>query len=144
MNPDARRKLEANIQGERDRDLDALMAPLSEVPCYVVPGWVLEGRAAVRTMYERAMPLLRPELSDEYLRALDDTSVAHWGDDHVVLERRSLEHGGFNAASLSDLRVADDGVWSDTAARTDARASLKDRAVFDHCIWRDLHIGVDE
>jgi hypothetical protein len=86
MHPDARRNLEAHIQGERDRDLDALMAPLSDVPCYVVPGWMLEGRAAVRTMYEGAMPLLSPELSDEYLRALDDPAVAHWGDDHVVLE----------------------------------------------------------
>ena len=86
MHPDVRRNLEAHIRGERDRDLDALMAPLSDVPRYVVPGWVLEGRAAVRTMYERAMPLLSPELSDEYLRALDDRAVAHWGDDHVVLE----------------------------------------------------------
>jgi hypothetical protein len=86
VHPDARRNLEAHIQGERNRDLDALMAPLSDAPCYVVPGWVLEGRAAVRTMYERAMPLLSPELSDEYLRALDDRAVAHWGNDRVVLE----------------------------------------------------------
>jgi hypothetical protein len=86
MHSEARRNLEAHIQGERNRDLDALMAPLSDVPRYVVPGWVLEGRVAVRTMYERAMPLLSPELSDEYLRALDDRRVAHWGDEHVVLE----------------------------------------------------------
>ncbi len=86
MHPDARRFLEAHIAGERVCDLDALMAALSDYPRYVVPGWILEGREAVRTMYERALPLLSPELSDEYLRALDDPRVARWGDDHVVLE----------------------------------------------------------
>jgi hypothetical protein len=86
MHPDARRNLKAHIAGERVRDLDALMAPLSDSPRYVVPGWVLEGRTAVRTMYERALPLLSPSLSDEYLQALDDPHVARWGEDHLVLE----------------------------------------------------------
>ena len=86
MHPDARRYLEAHIAGERAGDLDALMAALSNHPCYVVPGWILDGREAVRTMYERALPLLSPELSDEYLRALDDPRVARWGSDHIVLE----------------------------------------------------------
>ena len=86
MHPDARRHLEAHIAGERAGDLDALMAALSNHPCYVVPGWVLDGREAVRSMYERALPLLSPELSDEYLRALDDPRVARWGSDHIVLE----------------------------------------------------------
>lgn len=86
MHPDARRNLEAHIAGERNRDLDALMAPLSAAPRYVVPGWVLEGRVAVRMMYQQALPLLGAELSNEYLRALDDPAVARWGDDHVVLE----------------------------------------------------------
>jgi hypothetical protein len=89
MHPDARRHLEAHIEGERARNLDALMAPLSDSPRYVVPGWVLEGRAAVREMYERALPLLSPALSDEYLRAIDDPRVAQWGDDHLVLEYSS-------------------------------------------------------
>jgi hypothetical protein len=86
MHRDARRNLEAHIRGERAGDLEALMAPLSEVPRYVVPGWVLAGRQAVRAMYERVLPLLSPALSDEYLRALDDPGVARWGDDHLVLE----------------------------------------------------------
>jgi len=86
MHPDARRHLEAHIAGERARDLEALMAPLSDSPRYVVPGWNLEGRAAVRAMYERALPLLSPALSDEYLRAIDDPRVARWGLDHLVLE----------------------------------------------------------
>jgi hypothetical protein len=86
MHPDVRRHLKAHIEGERLRDLDALMAPLSDSPRYVIPGWVLTGRAAVRTMYERALPLLSPALSDEYLRALDDSRVARWGSDHLVIE----------------------------------------------------------
>jgi hypothetical protein len=86
VRPAARRYLEAHIAGERARDLDALMAPLSESPRYVVPGWILDGRTAVRTMYERALPLLSTALSDEYLRAIDDPHVARWGSDHLVLE----------------------------------------------------------
>jgi hypothetical protein len=86
MHPAARHHLEAHIAGERMRDIDALMAPLSVAPRYVIPGWVLEGRAAVRAMYDRALPLLSPALSDEYLHALDDLEVARWGDDHLVLE----------------------------------------------------------
>jgi hypothetical protein len=86
MHPDARRNLEAHIAGERVRNLDALMAPLSERPRYVVPGWVLEGSEAVREMYRRALPYLTPQLSDEYLSALDDPRTTRWGNDHVVIE----------------------------------------------------------
>jgi hypothetical protein len=86
MHPDARRHLEAHIAGERARDIDALMEPLARTPRYVVPGWILEGRAAVREMYVRALAVLSPALSDEYLRALDDPRVAHWGSEHLVLE----------------------------------------------------------
>jgi len=86
MHRDARRNLEAHIAGERARDLDALMAPLAPHPRYVVPGWVLDGREAVREMYARALPYLTPELSDEYLRSLDDPRVACWGPDHIVVE----------------------------------------------------------
>ena len=96
MHPDARRNLEAHIAGERVRNLDALMAPLSERPRYVVPGWILEGREAVREMYRRAMPYLTPELSDEYLRSLDDPRTTRWGHDHIVIEYTAdypLHHG---------------------------------------------------
>ena len=86
MHPDARSNLEAHIAGERVRNLDALMAPLSERPRYVVPGWVLDGREAVREMYRRALPYLTPELSEEYLRSLDDPRSTRWGDDHIVIE----------------------------------------------------------
>jgi hypothetical protein len=86
MHPDARSNLEAHIAGERLQDLDALMAPLSVRPRYVVPGWELDGREAVREMYRRALPYLSPALSDEYLRAIDDPGVSRWGDDHIVIE----------------------------------------------------------
>jgi hypothetical protein len=86
MHPDARRNLITHIEGERLRDLDALMAPLSSSPHYVIPGWVLTGRPAVRAMYERALPLLSPALSDEYLRAIEDPQVSRWGSDHLVIE----------------------------------------------------------
>ena len=86
MHRHARSNLEAHIAGERAHDLDALMVPLSARPRYVVPGWVLVGRDAVREMYRRALRWLTPELSDEYLRSLDDPRVARWGTDHLVIE----------------------------------------------------------
>jgi len=82
----ARHNLAAHIRGERALDLDALLAPLCENPSYVVPGYVLHGRAAVAEMYRQVMPALSGELSDEYLRALDDPAVARWDDDHCVPE----------------------------------------------------------
>lgn len=82
----ARKNLEAHIQGEVEQDMEALMAPLSDNARYVIPNYVLEGKAAIEAMYERAMPVLTRENADEYLRALDDPRVARWGDDHCVLE----------------------------------------------------------
>lgn len=82
----ARKNLEAHIQGEAERDMEALMAPLSDSVRYVIPNYVLEGKAAIEAMYERAMPVLTRENSDEYLRALDDPAVARWGENHCVLE----------------------------------------------------------
>ena len=61
MHREARRNLEAHIAGERARDLEALLAPLSPHPRYVVSGWVLDGRDAVREMYRRAVPYLTPD-----------------------------------------------------------------------------------
>ncbi len=82
----ARANLEAHIAGERARDVEALMAPMAENPSYVIPGWRLEGRAAVRAMYESLMPILNEALLDEFRRALDDPKVTRWGEDHCVLE----------------------------------------------------------
>ena len=81
-----RAALEAHIAGERARDVDAAMAPLSDNASYVIPGFVLESHAAIRAMYEFVLPHLPLENFDEYLRALDDPAVARWGEDHCVLE----------------------------------------------------------
>ena len=62
------------------------MAPLVDEPSYVIPGYVLQGREAIRAMYERVLPHLSEELLDEYRRALDDPAVTRWGEDHCVLE----------------------------------------------------------
>jgi hypothetical protein len=82
----ARRNLEAHINAERVHDVEAVMATLSHSPHYVIPNCVLEGREAVRAMYERALKHLPTKHYDEYLRALDDPRVTRWGDDHIVLE----------------------------------------------------------
>lgn len=82
----ARRNLEAHIAGERAGDIDAALAPLSDDCSYVIPGYVLHGKGAVRAMYELALPHLPAANFDEYLRALDDPAVARWGEDHCVLE----------------------------------------------------------
>ncbi len=82
----ARKSLEAHIRGERERDLAAAMAALSDHPRYVVPNFIFDGRAAIEAMYRLVLPSLTPENADEYLRALDDPAVARWGDGHCVLE----------------------------------------------------------
>lgn len=86
VSPMARRNLEAHIAAERRGDLDAIMAPLSDHPRYVLQERVLEGRDQVRAMYAAGLDRLTDQNMDEYLRALDDPNVASWGDDHCVLE----------------------------------------------------------
>ncbi|MBV9840149.1 MAG: nuclear transport factor 2 family protein [Sphingomonadaceae bacterium] len=83
---DLRKALETHIEAERSRDIEAIVASLSDDPYYIVPGFELRGRAALRAMYQRAMPALTPENSDETLRALDDPAVTTWGPDHIILE----------------------------------------------------------
>lgn len=116
----ARRNLEAHIAGERAGDLEALMAPLAAQPRYVIPGFVLEGRAAVRRMYELALPQITAESSDEYLRALDDPRVTRWGTDHCVIEydARYPWHQGMVVVVLFDgERLRSENTYFTTAAR---------------------------
>lgn len=82
----AKANLIAHIEGERRHEIDAIMAPLSAAASYVIPGYVLEGKPAIRAMYERAMPFLTQENMDEYRRALDDPAITRWGDRHCVIE----------------------------------------------------------
>ena len=84
-NAECRAALYAHIEAERGRDIEAIMASLHDQCRYLVTGWVLEGKPAIKAMYERAMPSLTDENMDEYLRAIDDPRVATWGPEHVVL-----------------------------------------------------------
>ncbi|MCK9543812.1 MAG: nuclear transport factor 2 family protein [Novosphingobium sp.] len=86
VTPAQRASLEAHIIGERAKDMDAAMAPLSENASYVIPGYVLQGKVPIRRMYEHVLPGIPTESFDEYLRALDDPAVASWGANHCVLE----------------------------------------------------------
>ena len=82
----ARKNLELHIEGERRHDIDALMAPLSDNPRYVLQDTILEGRDAIRSMYQQGFHGITPENMDEYLRALDDPEVTTWGNSHCVIE----------------------------------------------------------
>lgn len=86
MSANHRPSLEAHIAAERSHDLDAVMASLSDDVSYIIPGYLLSDRAAVRAMYERVLHLFDDAHFDEYLRALDDPAVTRWGADHCVLE----------------------------------------------------------
>ena len=82
----ARRNLALHIEGERRHDIDALMQPLSDNPRYVLQDLVLEGREAIRAMYEQGFHAMTNENMDEYLQALEDPDVTTWGDKHCVIE----------------------------------------------------------
>jgi hypothetical protein len=82
----ARQSLRDHLAGELAGDLDATMAPLSERPVWLIPSYRLEGREAVRAMYDRALPLMPAESVEEILRAIDDPTVTRWGDSHCVIE----------------------------------------------------------
>jgi hypothetical protein len=115
----ARSNLVAHIEGERARDLDALMAPLANHPRYVIPGLVLEGQVAVRAMYQLALPRLTTELSDEYLRALDDPQVTRWGENHCVIEydaRYPLHRGMVVIVHFAGDRVRSENTYFTTHA----------------------------
>ena len=82
----ARQSFKDHLAGELARDLDATMAPLSEHPVWLTPSYRLEGREAVRAMYDVLLPLVPAEYVEEMLRAVDDPVVTHWGESHCVIE----------------------------------------------------------
>lgn len=128
VSPAARRNLEAHIRGERARDVDAAMASLSEHPSYVIPGGLLEGREAIRAMYQNVLPQLPQEMFDEYLRALDDPAVTHWGDDHCVIEydaRYPYHHGMLVVVHFEGERVRSENTYFTSAERFAAAVATK-------------------
>jgi hypothetical protein len=82
----ARQNLRDHLTGELARDLDATMAPLSERPEWLVPNYRIEGYESVRALYERVLPLVPAEYVEEIRRAIDDTTVTHWGESHCLIE----------------------------------------------------------
>lgn len=125
----ARQNLEAHIAGERAKDIDAALAPMCDNPRYAVTNYILEGRAAIRAMYERALPHLPPENFDEYLRALDDPHVARWGEDHIVLEYTDgypLHRGMVVVVHFEGDRLKSENTYHTTAER--AKTAVFDEA----------------
>jgi hypothetical protein len=82
----AKQSLRDHLAGELARDLDATMAPLSEHPVWLTPNYRIDGREAVRAMYGLTLPLVPAEYVEEIQRAIDDTTVTHWGESHCVIE----------------------------------------------------------
>jgi hypothetical protein len=62
------------------------MAPLSDHPIWLIPSYRIEGREAVRALYERVLNVMPAASTEEILRALDDPSVTHWGESHCLIE----------------------------------------------------------
>src|SRR5580765_3485938 len=82
----ARQSLRDHLAGELAGDLDATIAPLSDHPMWLITNYRVEGREAVRAMYETVLGRLPEGLIEEISRALDDPKVTHWGDAHCVIE----------------------------------------------------------
>jgi hypothetical protein len=105
----AKEMLRAHIAGELAGDIDATMAPLSDYPIWVTPTHRIEGRDAVRALYERVLKVSIAGLMDEYLRALDDPQVTKWGESHCVIEYSDeypLHRGWVSVVHFDGDRVA--------------------------------------
>lgn len=108
-NEECRRALVRHIEAERAHDIEAIMDSLVDDCCYLLTGWELRGKPALRAMYEMAMPSLTDDNMNEYLRAIDDPAVATWGPEHVVLSYTAdypLHHGMLVIARFRDGKVA--------------------------------------
>ena len=83
----AREMLRAHVIGELAGDLDATMAPLSDHPIWLIPNYRLEGREAVRAMYERALKVMPAAYTEEILRAHRGlVQVVHFDGDRIAGE----------------------------------------------------------
>jgi len=120
VSSNARKMLEAHIAGERAHDMEALMEPLSDAPSYIVPNYLVEGRDAVRALYERSFKVMSPALLDEYLKALDDPEVTCWGENHCVLEYNDnypLHRGMVVVVHFEGDRIKSENTYFNTSAR---------------------------
>ena len=78
--------LQAHFLAELARDVDAIMATMSDNPTWLVPGDRVEGLEAGRALYEKFLPTLPEGWFDECLGALDDPRTTRWGETHCVIE----------------------------------------------------------
>ncbi|MBV9995723.1 MAG: nuclear transport factor 2 family protein [Caulobacteraceae bacterium] len=124
-NGECRIALKAHIEAERARDLEAILDSLHDDCCYLVTGWELRGKPALRVMYERARPSLTDENMDEYLRAIDDPAVADWGPEHVVLRYTSeypVHYGMIVITRFRDGKVLAEDTFYSVATSDDPQA----------------------
>jgi hypothetical protein len=100
-----RQMLLAHLLGERARDLDATMAPVSAHPVWLVPNYRLEGRETVRAYYAKALVAMREGWMDECIQALDDPQVTHRGEAQCLIEYSDaypMHHGWVMVVHFDD------------------------------------------
>jgi hypothetical protein len=113
----AKEMLRAHVAGELAGDVDAAMAPLSDRPVWCIPGYCVEGREAVRALYEAALKIQPVEFVKEILRALDDPEVVFWGETHCVIEYSDaypLHRGSILVVHFEGDRVAGEHAYHTT------------------------------
>ena len=117
----ARQSLRDHLAGELAGDLDATMAPLSERPVWLTANYRVEGPEAVRAMYERVLPLVPAEYVEEMRRAIDDTTVTHWGESHCVIEYTDaypLHRGSVLVVHFDGDRISGEDYYGPTETST--------------------------
>ncbi len=127
----ARKMLVRHIEAERIRDLDGVLATLSATPVYLVPGYRLEGREALRAMYTGALVRIQDGNSDEYLNALEDPEVAYWGERHCVLDYSDKYplHRGMSVVIIWDGdHIKSEHTFFSIAKTFNAAATMRDAA----------------
>ena len=105
---ECRAALKGHIAAERARDLDGIMETVSDDVYFIIPGFELRGKPAVRALYAQAMPNLTEANADEYLRAMDDPAVATWGPELLILAYDTsypLHYGMFVVTHFSQGKV---------------------------------------
>jgi hypothetical protein len=115
----ARSALKAHVVGELAGDLTATMAAVSDHPVWLTPSYRLEGREAVRAMYETVLRVVPAAYVEEILRALDDPEVTFWGESHCVIEYSDaypMHRGWILIVHFDGDRVAGEHAYQTTAA----------------------------
>jgi len=124
-NAECRAALAAHMNAERARDIEAIVDSVHEDCVWLITGWELRGKPAIRAFYERSLPSLTAENMDEYERALDDPAVATWGPQHVVLTYTSdypVHYGMVVVTRFRDGKVIGEDTFFNVARGDDPQA----------------------